>query len=58
LHRYEFVEINVRVALSKYKDPKIVSTFHEAADKLITEDIIPKNKGVEGLNFREKHLYN
>jgi hypothetical protein len=41
------------VALSKYKDPKIVSTFHEAADKLITEDIIPNNKGVEGLNFRE-----
>jgi hypothetical protein len=58
LHRYEFVEVNVRLALSKYKDPKIVPTLHEAADKLMTEDVIPKNIGVEGLNFREDHLYN
>ena len=30
LHRYEFVEVCVRLSLSKYKDPKIVPNLHEA----------------------------
>jgi hypothetical protein len=58
LHRYEFVEVIVRLSLSKYKDPKIVPSLHDAAKKICEEDIIPKNPAVDGLNFREAHMYN
>jgi hypothetical protein len=58
LHRYEFVEVIVRLAKDKYKEPKIVGTLAEAADKIFTEDVIPKNKAVDGFNFREEHMYN
>jgi hypothetical protein len=58
LHRYEFVEVIVRLSLSKYKDPKIVPNLHEAAKKILEDDIIPKNPAVDGLNFREAFMYN
>ena len=52
LHRYEFLEVLVRISLSKYKEPKIVATLPEAFDKLMTEDVNPNNLAVEGIYFR------
>lgn len=58
LHRYEFIEVIVRLSLSKYKEPKIVSTLAEAAEMIFVKDVIPRNAAVDGLNFREEHMYN
>ena len=52
------MEVIVRLSLSKYKDPKIVPNLHMATEKILLEDIIPKNPAVDGLNFREAHMYN
>ena len=58
MHRYEFVEVIVRLGLVKYKEPKVVTTLHEACERILTKDVIIKNKAVDGLNFREKYMYN
>jgi hypothetical protein len=58
LHRYEFIEVIVRLALSKYKDTKVTATLQDAVEKILSEDIIPKNPAVDGFNFREEHMYN
>lgn len=58
LHRYEFVEVIVRLGISKYKDPKIAPNLHEAAEMILSNDVIPKNKAVDGFNFRDKFMYN
>ena len=58
LHRYEFVEVIVRLGISKYKDPKIAPNLHEAAEMILKNDVIGKNKSVDGFNFREKYMYN
>ncbi len=41
LKRYEFLEIIVRLANIKYLETKIVKTFADATEKLITECILP-----------------
>ena len=58
LHRYEFVEFIVRLGLTKYKDPKKVETLMEATEEIFLKDIAPNNGSVEGLTFREAHMYN
>lgn len=58
LHRYEFVEVLVRLSLSKFKEPKIVETLPQALEKMLSEYVYPKNPAVDGLNFREEHMYN
>ena len=58
LHRYEFVEVIVRLSISKYKDPKICEKLHQATEKILLDDIINNNPAVDGLNFREAHMYN
>ena len=58
LHRYEFIEVIVRLSQSKYKDPKIVTSLHEAVQMILENDIIPKNQKVDGVNFRKDHMYN
>mmetsp|Transcript_25236 Transcript_25236/g.39053 ORF Transcript_25236/g.39053 Transcript_25236/m.39053 type:complete len:270 (-) Transcript_25236:87-896(-) len=58
LHRYEFVEIIVRLAQKKFKEPGICENLHSATEKMLIEYIIPKNAAVDGLNFREEHMYN
>ena len=40
LHRYEFLEIIVRLAQSKYKDPKIVPSLRDSLEKIIVDDIL------------------
>jgi hypothetical protein len=34
LHRYEFLEVIVRLGISKYKDPKIAANLHEATEMI------------------------
>lgn len=58
LHRYEFIEVNVRLSISKYKDPKIAANLTESTDMIFTNDVIPNNKAVDGFNFRDKYMYN
>jgi hypothetical protein len=58
LHRYEFIEWTVRIALCKYKDPKLAGTLAEATENLIKNEILPNCQAIEGVDFRMKHLYN
>lgn len=58
LHRYEFVEFIVRLGLNLYREPKRVDSILEAIDAIVAGDIIPRNPAVDGLNFREEHMYN
>ena len=58
LHRYEFVEVIVRLSLVKYKEPKIHEKLHDATEAILLEDILPNNIGVDGYNFRKEHMYN
>lgn len=55
LHRYEFLEIIVRLAQAKYKDPKIVPSLKDSLEKMILEDILSNNQTNEC--FRCKHIY-
>ena len=58
LHRYEFVEVIVRLSLVKYKEPKLIDKLHDATEEILTTDIIPNNPAVDGYNFRGEHMYN
>ena len=58
LHRYEFIEFIVRLSLTIYKEPKRVETLWDAYSLILDKDILPKNPTVDGLNFREEHMYN
>jgi len=58
LHRYEFVEVIVRLSLVKYKEPKIFEKLHDATEEILKKDIIPNNPAVDGYNFRQEHMYN
>ena len=44
LHRYEFIEIIVRLAQVKYKLPKIIPSLKDAVEKLIKDDILANNQ--------------
>ena len=44
LHRYEFLEIIVRLAQAKYKDPKITPSLKDSLEKIIKEDILANFK--------------
>jgi len=72
LHRYEFIEILVRLAQAKYSD-KITDTnkkryaYQQNAEPLltladllqsfITKDLLPNNKMFDYLGFRHRHIY-
>ena len=58
LHRYEFVEFIVRLSQSVYRDSKREATIDGAIEAIISQDVVPNNPSVEGLSFREKHMYN
>ena len=55
LHRYEFLEIIVRLAQAKYKDPKLVPSLRDSLEKIIIEDILSNNNTSEC--FKRKHIY-
>lgn len=58
LCRFDFLEILVRVAAAKFRDPGIVPTASEAVDKLLTENVFPNADEVDWQRFREEELYN
>ena len=57
LHRYEFIEFVVRLALAAYKDTKKVETIEEAIEKICQEDIFPSNSKCESKSFRKEHMF-
>jgi uncharacterized protein YggL (DUF469 family) len=58
LQRYEFLEIIVRMANAKFKEPHIVNSTAEAIEKLLNENIFPNAKSVDGETFRKYQCYN
>jgi hypothetical protein len=52
MHRYEFLELIIRLSIVKYRETKIVKTIQEAVERFITMDLLPKAKSLNGLNFR------
>ena len=58
LHRYEFVEMIVRLAYIKYGDAKACPTLHEAVETIIVNDLLKHNTQLNGLEWRHKNLYN
>ena len=58
LHRYEFVELIVRLSQSVYRDSKQEDTIIGAIEAICSQDIVPNNPAVDGLSFREEHMYN
>lgn len=58
LHRYEFVEVIVRLSLVKYKEPKIIDKLHDATLEILEKDVLPNNPSVDGYNFRKEQMYN
>ena len=57
LKRFEFLEIIVRLANSKYLEPKLVKTYAEATEKLITECVLPYYVPEPWQEFRDKALW-
>jgi hypothetical protein len=55
LHRYEFIEIIVRLAQVKYKEPKIIPSLRDAVEKMIKDDIIKNNSVKE--SYRVNTVY-
>lgn len=72
LHRYEFMELLVRLAQAKYAD-KITDTnkkryaYQQNSEPLltladllqsfITKDLLPNNKMIDYVGFRQQHIY-
>lgn len=57
LCRFEFIEILVRIAGAKYKDPGITSTYAEGVRRLISEHLIPLANQLEWQEFRDRELW-
>jgi len=58
LNRYEFIELMVRTAKSKYLEPKVHHELYECMERLIEKDLVPNIPQVEGAVFRTTHAYN
>ncbi len=58
LHRYEFVEFIVRMGKIKYLERKNAIDLVDSTQIILKNDILPNNPKVDGLNFREEHMYN
>ena len=54
LCRYEFMEILVRLANRKYKEPGILKTHSESLERLLNEHVIPYAKPHPWQQFRDK----
>jgi len=58
LQRYEFLEIIVRLANTRYKDTHMVDNVGDGVDRFLHELIYPNAKSVDGNTFRKYHCYN
>lgn len=57
LCRYEFLEIMVRLANSKFRETGITKTYAEGLQKLLEENIYPNSKPHDWQEFRDKELW-
>lgn len=57
LIRFEFMELLVRIANVKFRQPGIVATYAEAMEMFIEKNIIPGSNHYEWQGFREETLY-
>ena len=57
LKRFEFLEILVRLANIKYLEPKLVKSYAEATEKLITECLLPNFHPEPWQEWRDKELW-
>ena len=55
--RFEFIELLVRIANAKFREPGMASNYSEAMEMLIKENIIPNSNHYEWQGFREETLY-
>lgn len=58
LHRYEFIEFIVRLSQSVYRDSKREDNIISAIMAIFNQDVKPNNPTIEGLSFRDEHMYN
>ena len=58
MHRYEFIELIIRLSIIKYRDTKIVSTIQDAVERFLTVDLFPKAKRLDSIVFRQQFIYN
>jgi uncharacterized protein YggL (DUF469 family) len=58
LNRYEFLEVIARIAVALFKESKVCETIPEAIHKLLTENIYPNSREMNGEHFRRFHCYN
>jgi len=57
LHRYEFLEILVRLALAKFKDTGVCKTPSEALEKFLAEHFFPNLEEAFTKPFRDELLF-
>lgn len=55
--RGEFIEVLIRISSTKYREPKIISSLADCAEKLINQDIGNLVPLLEGFKFRSKYVY-
>jgi len=57
LCRFELLELLIRIAGAKYKDPKICSTYSESLERLLDDHFIPYCEDLEWQEFRDDELW-
>ena len=57
LSRFEFLEILVRLAQSKYKETGICSTYEDSVQKLLEEHVFPNSNPDSWQEFRDDYLW-
>ena len=50
------MEVIVRLASTKYKEPKLITTYHDATAEILEKFIIPHNRQVDGVTWRWDQL--
>ena len=58
IHRFEFIELIVRLGIAKYKDTMKVSTLTQATEEILKNNILPNNPEANGHSFRMVYMYN
>jgi hypothetical protein len=57
LCRFEMLEILVRIAGAKYKDPGLTKTYNEGVALLIENHLLPLSKNLQWQEFRLEQLW-
>jgi len=57
LNRFEFIEILIRIANTLYRETGHASTYADALDLLLSNNIFPKYDDTHWQSFRDKELW-